>query len=79
MGTAKFFVSINLSSRYWQCCIANKDILKTTFFMMYNLYKWVIMTMGLMNASIMFMQTMNNLFFDMLDFIIAVFLYDILI
>ena len=42
------------------------------------LYKWVIMPIGLMNAPATFMQTMNNLFSDILDSGIAVFLDDIL-
>ena len=47
--------------------------------MMYNLYKWVVMPMGLTNAPATFMHTMNNLFSKMLDFGIAVFLDDILV
>ena len=47
--------------------------------MRYSLYKWVIMPMGLMNAPAIFMQTMNNLFLDMLDSGIAVFLDNILV
>ena len=35
--------------------------------------------MGLMNATAMFMQTMNNLFLDMLDSGVVVFLDDILV
>ena len=37
------------------------------------------MPMGLMNAPARFMQTINNLFSDMLDFCVAVFLDDILL
>ena len=47
--------------------------------MRYGLYKWVIMHMGLMNAPATFIQTMNNLFSDILDFRMAVFLDDILV
>ena len=36
------------------------------------------MPMGLMNAPAMLMRTMNNLFLDMLDSVMAVFLDDIL-
>ena len=35
--------------------------------------------MGLRNALATFMQTMNNLFIDMLDEVVVGFLYDILI
>ena len=79
MGSAKYFTSIDLCSGYWQCHIADEDIPKTTFLMRYGLYKWVIMPMGLTNAPAMFMQTMNNLFLDMLDSGVAVFLDNILV
>ena len=79
MGSAKYFTSINLYSGYWQCHIADEDIPKTTFLMRYGLYKWVIMPMGLMNAPATFMHvTMNNLFSDILDSGMAVFLDNIL-
>ena len=78
MGSAKYFTSIDLCSGYWQCCIADEDIPKTAFLMRYGLYKWVVMPMGLMNAPATFMQTMNNLFLDMLDSGMAVFLDNIL-
>ena len=41
-------------------------------------YKWVVMPMGLTNAPATFIRTMNNLFSDMLDSGVAVFLDDIL-
>ena len=46
--------------------------------MRYGLYEWVIMPMGLTNAPATFMRTMNNLFSDMLDSGVAVFLDNIL-
>ena len=79
MGSVKYFTSIDLCSGYWQCHIANEDIPKTTFLIRYGLYEWVVMSMGLTNAPAMFMQTMNNLFLDVLDSGMAVFLDDILI
>ena len=50
MGSAKYFTSIDLCSGYWQCRIADEDILKTALLMRYGLYKWVVMPMGLTNA-----------------------------
>ena len=79
MGSAKYFTSIDLCSGYWHCCIANEVILKTTFLTRYSLYKWVVMPMGLTNAPATFMQTMKNLFSDMLDSGMAVFLDNILV
>ena len=78
MGSANYFTSIDLCSGYWQCRIADEDILKTAFLTRYGLNKWVIMPMVLTNAPATFMQTMNNLFLDMLDSGAAVFLNNIL-
>ena len=44
-----------------------------------RLYKWVMMPMGLTNVPATFMWTMNNLFKDMLDQGVVVFLDDMLI
>ena len=79
MGSVKNPTSIDLCSGYWQCHISDKDILKTTFFMRYSLYKWVVMPMGLTNAPTTFMWTINNLFSNILDSGVAVFLDDILV
>ena len=79
MGSAKYFTYIDLRSGYWQCHIADEDIPKTAFLTRYGLYKWVVMPMGLMNAPATFMRTMNNLFSDMLDSGMAVFLDNILV
>ena len=79
MGSAKYFTAINLLSRYWQFQIADKYILTTALLMIHGIYKWVLMLMGLTNAPSISMCTMNNLFPNMLDSIMAVFLDDILI
>ena len=79
MGSAKYFTSIDLRSEYWQCHIADEDILKTAFLTWYGLYKWVVMPIGLMNKPATFMQTMNNLFSDMFYSSLAVFLDNILV
>ena len=79
MESVKYFTSIDPCSRYWQCHIAGEDILKTTFLQSHDLYKWVAMSMALMNAPIKFMSTINNLFSDMLDSGIMVFLDNILV
>ena len=79
MESAKYFTSIDLFSGYWQCCIADEDFLKIAFITRYGLYKWVVMPMGLMNAPARFMQTMSNLFSNLLDSGMAVFLDGVLV
>ena len=44
-----------------------------------GLYKWVVMPIGLTNTPAMFIQAMKNLFSDILDSDMAVFLDDILV
>ena len=78
MGSEQYVTSIDLCSGYWQCRIADKDIPKIAFLTRYGLYEWVLMPMGLTNAPATFMRTMNNLFLDMLDSGVAVFLDDFL-
>ena len=52
---------------------------KTAFHTYYGLYKWTVLLMGLTNALAMFMRAMNNLFTDLLDRGIIVFLDDVLV
>ena len=79
LGSAKFFTTLDLRSGYWQCRIAEEDVPKTAFLTRYGLYEWVVMPMGLTNAPATFMRTMNNLFKDLLDEGVVVFLDDVLI
>ena len=53
--------------------------MKISFLTHYRLYKFVVMPMGLMNASVMFMQMINNLFMYMLGKGVVVFLDIVLI
>ena len=53
--------------------------MKTAFMIWYGLYKLIVMPMGLSNAPVTFMWTMNNLVEDMLDKGVVVFLDDKLI
>ena len=46
---------------------------------MVGLYKWIVIPMGLINVPATFMQMMNNLFVDMLDKGVKVFLDNVLI
>ena len=52
---------------------------KTAFHTFYGLYEWMVLPMGLTYAPVMFMRVMNNLFPDLLDRGIIVFLDDILV
>ena len=59
--------------------MAADSVAKTTFHTCYCLYEWMVLPMGLTNAPAMFMWAMNNLFTNLLDRDIIVFLDDILV
>ena len=67
LRSVKFLKSLDLCIGFFQCCIAEEDILKAAFLTRYQLCKWFVMWMGLINVLVMFILTMNNLFVDMLD------------
>ena len=52
---------------------------RTAFHTQYGLYGWMILPMGLTNASAMFMQAMDNLFTNLLKQGSIVFLEDVLV
>ena len=79
LESVKFFTLLDLHSGYWQYCIVDEDVPKTAFLTQYRLYKWLVMPMGLTNAPEIFMKMMNNLFANMLDKGVVVFLDDLLI
>ena len=78
MKSAKYFTSVYLSSRYWQCFSADQDIPKTAYHIGCGLYEWVVAPMGLTSAPAMFMHTINSLFSSRLDSSMKVFLGGIL-
>jgi hypothetical protein len=59
--------------------IRENDILKTTFITRYGLYEYMVMSSGLTNTPVYFMNLMNKVFMEYLDKFIVVFIDDILI
>ena len=76
---AKRFTKIDLTNGYWQIAIAAADRHKTAFRTRYGHYEFNIMPFGLINASVLFQSLMNDIFRDMLDVCIVVYLDDILV
>jgi len=60
-------------------CIAEGDEWKTTFCTCYEAFEWSVMSFGLTNAPVAFQRFMNDVFSDLLDVCIVVYLNDILI
>jgi hypothetical protein len=76
---AQVFSKIDLRSGYHQIKIRAEDIPKTAFTTGYCLFKYLVMSFGLMNAPTHFMYLMNSVFMPELDKFVVVFIDNILI
>jgi len=76
---ARIYTKIDLQHAYHLVCIAEGDEWKTTFHTRYGAFKWSVMPFGLTNAPAAFQRFMNDVFSDLLDVCIVVYLDDILI
>jgi len=72
-------MKIDLRHAYHLVWIAKGDEEKTTFCMRYGSFKWLVILEGLTNAPASFQQFMNDVFSDMIDVSIVIYLDDILI
>ena len=76
---AKYFSRLDLRDGYFHVPVAEQDVHKTAFSCRYGTYEYLVMPFGLMNAPSTFQRIMNQVFFDMLDRNVIVYLDDILI
>jgi len=76
---ARVYSKIDLHHAYHLVCIANSDEWKTAFRICYRSFEWSVMPFGLTNASMAFQQFMNDIFSDLLDVCVMIYLDDILI
>ncbi|KAL0557021.1 hypothetical protein IC582_005539 [Cucumis melo] len=76
---ATVFFKIDLRSGYHQLRIKDSDIPKTTFCSRYGHYEFIIISFGLTNAPVVFIDQMNRMFKDFLDTFVIVFIDDILV
>ncbi|KAF8761144.1 hypothetical protein RHS01_00185 [Rhizoctonia solani] len=76
---AKIFTKLDLQWGYNNIQVKEGDKWKTAFCTKYGLYKSLVMTFGLTNAPTSFQHFMNNLFKDLLDVCVIIYLDDILI
>ena len=57
---AKYFSKIYLRSGYYQLKIRSSDVPKTAFVTRYGQYEFTVMSFGLTNAHVYFMNLMNK-------------------
>jgi hypothetical protein len=79
LAEAQVFSKIDLRSGYHQIKIHAKDIPKTAFTTIYDLYEYLVMSFKLMNALTHFMYLMNSVFMPELEQFVMVFIDDILV
>jgi len=76
---ARIYIKIDLRNTYHLVHIAKGDEWKTAFQTQYAFFEWLVMPFGLSNASAAFQQFMNEVFGDLLDIYVVVYLDNILI
>jgi len=76
---ARVYTKIDLRNTYYLVCIAEGDEWKTAFRTQYGSFKWLVMPFGLSNTPTAFQQFMNEIFGDLLDVYVVVYLDNILI
>jgi hypothetical protein len=76
---AKIFSKIDLNFGYHQLRIREEDTEKMAFSIRYGHYEYIVMSFGLTNAPVAFMEPMNRMLHEYLVDFIIVFLDDILI
>ena len=76
---AKYFSRLDLYNGYFYVPVADQDVHKAAFSCKYGTYEYLVMPFGLMNMPSTFQHIMNQVFFDMLEKNIIVYLDNVLI
>ena len=79
LGKARYFTKLDLKNGFYLLRIAKGDEWKTAFRCRYGLYEYTVMPFGLCNAPSTFQSMINDVFHDLLDAGVVVYLDDILI
>ena len=79
LNRAKIFTKLDLKNGYYLIRMAKGDEPKTAFHTRFGLYEWKVMPFGLCNAPATLQAMMDDLFHDMLDEGVVIYLDNILI
>ena len=79
LNTAKVFTKLDLKNGYHLVRMAEEDEEKFAFWTRFGLYYWRVMLFGLYNAPATFQSMKDNIFHDLLDNEVIIYLNDILI
>ena len=74
-----YFSKIDLRSGYHQHSVRGEDIPQMTFRTRYGHYEFLVMSFGLTNAPMTFMDLMNRVSQSYLDSFVIVFIHDMLV
>jgi hypothetical protein len=77
LGKSTWFTALDLQSGFWQIRMAPEDMNKTTLITKTGLYDWTIMPFGLKNATSTFTRTMSEVFKDLGNKFLKVFVDDL--
>ena len=78
-GKARIYTTLDLRHAYHLVRITEGDEWKTAFRTHYGSFEWLVMPFGLTNAPAAFQRFMNDIFSDMLDVHVIIYLDDILV
>lgn len=75
----RVYAKIDLRNVYYLVYIAEGNEWKTTFHTQYGSFEWLVMPFGLSNTPVAFQRFINEIFGDLLDVYVVIYLDDILI
>ncbi len=77
LGNSAWFTTLDLQSGFWQIKMAPEDMGKTALITKSGLFEWTVMPFGLKNATSTFARTMLEVFRDMGNSFLKIFVDDL--
>jgi len=76
LGKSAWFTALDLQSGFWQIRMALEDVGKTALVTKSGLFEWTVMPFGLKNATSTFTRTITEVFKDVGDSFLNIFIDD---